>query len=251
MDEQKNQQKTDSLSRFIDNQTIRTSPFGDNRIGERAYRRAERLVAALHLITNHISAGEPVRVATRQRGLELLTEFLDLRDKMRASASPDFTAVQASIRNLISLIRMLTVAGSVSIQNGEIVIEALDELGNFLTTSVRSAFTESVRLSKDELLEVRQPVAKKVVKDVKDSDNEKDSVSDTGHVRDDTSPVSSRAGRILNVLAQGGEFGIRDIVSYVPEYSEKMIQRELAQLMIEGKVKRSGSKRWSRYSASA
>lgn len=249
MDDQKDPQKIDSLSRFIDNQSIRTSPFGDNRIGERAYRRAERLVAALHLITNHISPEEPVRVMTRQRGLELLTEFLDLRDKMRASASPDFTAVQATIRNLISLIRMLTVAGSVSIQNGEIVIEALDELGNFLTTSVRSAFTESVRLSKDELLQVREPVRHRQVRDIKDGYVEKDVVSDSSFVRESGAAVSSRAQRILGVLSQGGEYGIRDIVSHVPEYSEKMIQRELAQLIVAGKAKRSGLKRWSKYSA--
>lgn len=248
MDDARDSQKADSLSKFIDNQSIRTSPFGDNKIGERAYRRAERLVAALHLITNHISPEEPVRVMTRQKGLDLLTEFLELRDKMRATASPDFTAVQATIRNLISLIRMLTVGGSVSIQNGEIVIDALDELGNFLTTSVRSAFTESVRLSKNELLEVRD-VIKRPIKDIKDSIIQKDVMTDTVRVPEEGAGASKRGERILGVLNLGGEYGIRDIVSHLPEYSEKMIQRELAQLILLGKVAKAGSKRWSRYSA--
>jgi hypothetical protein len=246
MDNSRDGQK-DSIARFVDNRTIRTSPFGDNRIGERAYRRAERLVAALHLITNHVDPQEPVREMVRRRGLLLLDEVLELRDKMRASASPDFTAVQASIRNLISLIRMLTVSGSVSIQNGEIVIDALDELGNFLMTSVRSSFTESIRLSQEDLLDAREPM-RRPIRDIKDIAAVKDTSGVVRVASEQGGQISTRAERILSVMQQGGDFGIKDILSHLPEYSEKMIQRELAVLVSAGKVKKEGSKRWSRYS---
>jgi hypothetical protein len=250
MDYIKDGQKADSLARFVDNQEIKTSPFGDNRIGERAYRRAERIVAALHLLTNHVASEEPAREIIRRKGLELLSEVLELRDKMRASASADFTTVQASIRNLISLLRMLTVGGSISIQNGEIVIDALDELGNFLITSVRSSFTESVRLSREDLLDVREPALRFIKdKDIKDNQTKDRSVAN-GQASDSASHNSLRAERIVAVLRQGGEFGIRDIVSHLPEYSEKMIQRELAQLVSGGKAKKSGLKRWSKYAIS-
>jgi len=247
MDHPRDLQKMDSLSQFIDGQDIRTSPFGDNRIGDRAYRRAERIVAALHLLTNHVAAEEPVRQMIRRRGLELLSEVLDLRDKMRAYASADFTAVQASIRNLISLIRMLAVGGSISIQNGDIVISALDELGNFLVTAVRSSFTESVRLSREDLLYVREQ-SNKVAREVTDTITDKDKRASNVHVQYNTSSNSVRSERIMQVLREGGEFGIKDILSHLPEYSEKMIQRELAQLVTQGKAKKSGLKRWSRYS---
>ncbi len=248
MDYLKDGQKADSIARFVDNQEVKTSPFGDNRIGERAYKRAERIVAALHLLTNHVAADEPAREMIRRKGLELLSEVLELRDKMRASASADFTAVQASIRNLISLLRMLAVGGSISIQNGEIVIDALDELGNFLVTSVRSSFTESIRLSREDLLDVRESTVKYIKdKDIKDN-RTKDGPVHGAHGSDSNGHTSLRAERIVAVLRQGGEFGIRDIVSHLPEYSEKMIQRELAQLVQAGKAKKAGLKRWSKYS---
>jgi hypothetical protein len=249
MDYQKDS-KADSLARFVDNQEIRTSPFGDNRIGERAYRRSERIVAALHLLTNHVSSEEPAREMIRRKGLELLGEVLELRDKMRASASPDFTTVQASIRNLISLIRMLTVGGQISIQNGEIVIDALDELGNFLVTSVRSSFTESVRLSREEFLDVRDVSVRNVKdKSIMDTRDVKDRLVNSVHDANGGSGHNSvRSERIITVLKQGGEYGIRDIVSHLPEYSEKMIQRELAHLVTGGRAKKSGLKRWSKYS---
>ncbi len=249
MDHIKDGQRSDSLARFVDNQDIKTSPFGDNRIGERAYKRAERIVAALHLLTNHVSAEEPARAIIRRKGIELLSEVLELRDKMRASGSADFTTVQASIRNLISLIRMLTVGGSISIQNGEIVIDALDELGGFLLTSVRSSFTESVRLSREDLIDVRESFVRNVKdKDLKDYQTVKDKPVSDHAVSDSAGHNSARSERIVAVLRQGGEFGIRDIVSHLPEYSEKMIQRELAQLVAAGKAKKVGLKRWSRYS---
>ena len=251
MDNTKDGQKADSLARFVDNQEIKTSPFGDNRIGERAYRRAERIVAALHLLTNHVSSDEPAREMIRRKGLELLSEVLELRDKMRASASADFTTVQASIRNLISLLRMLTVGGSISIQNGEIVIDALDELGNFLITSVRSSFTESVRLSREDLLDVREGAMRNVKdKDIRDNRTVKDVQNGNAPSGNGSNGhITLRSERIVAVLRQGGDFGIRDIVSHLPEYSEKMIQRELAQLVSAGKAKKSGLKRWSKYSA--
>ena len=57
---------------------------------------------------------------------------------MRAPRSIAFGAVQANIRNLISLTRILTVSGYISMQNATTMVEALDELGNFMSAAQRS-----------------------------------------------------------------------------------------------------------------
>lgn len=251
MDDQKDIQKSDTFSKFLDNQSVRTNPFGDNIIGERAYRRAERLVAALHLLTNHIPSEEPLRDKVRRISVEMLSELLELRDEMRATNSAKLATVQASIRNLISLVRMLTVSGFVSIQNAEVANDALDELGNFLNTSLRSSLSESVRLSREDLINVRE-VSRMYVRDIKDRTAIKDTnVKDVPNASQSVRNVSgtARSEEIMSVLRKGGEYGIRDIASHLPEYSEKMIQRELADLVSSGKVKKTGLKRWSRYSA--
>jgi len=60
--------------------------------------------------------------------------------------------------------------------------------------------------------------------------------------------VSNQRGeRIIDILKSGGILGIRDISANLPQYSEKMIQRELADLVETGKVRKLGAKRWSRY----
>jgi hypothetical protein len=87
------------------------------------------------------------------------------------------------------------------------------------------------------------------IKDIKDNRTVKDTNVPGTAPSDNGSHNSLRSERIVAVLRQGGEFGIRDVVSHLPEYSEKMIQRELAHLVSAGKAKKSGLKRWSKYSA--
>jgi hypothetical protein len=54
MDNKKDIQKTRDISHFVHKQMLKIEPFGENKMGERAYRKAERLVAATYLLTNHI-----------------------------------------------------------------------------------------------------------------------------------------------------------------------------------------------------
>jgi hypothetical protein len=60
--------------------------------------------------------------------------------------------------------------------------------------------------------------------------------------------LSLRSQTILDILRTGGSLGIKDIAANLPEYGEKTIQRELVTLVSQGKVKKLGLKRWSRYS---
>jgi hypothetical protein len=257
MDEQRDIQKTESISRFFDAQIVRVNPFGDNRAADRAYRRAERIAAAAHLLTNHIDTEEPLRRAIRQESTVLLSSILGIRDEMRSAQSGEVIQAISSIRHLISLIRMLAISGFASTQNVTAIVEALDELGNFMHASQRTNFSESITISREDLLDVGTlPVrtASISIKDTRDTavtrggesvkvvSNEVQSMgSNNGH-------MTVRQQSILETLKSSGTMGIKDICSNLPEYSEKMIQRELLTLVSEGKVVKTGLKRWSRYS---
>ncbi len=250
MDEQNDIQKTGPLSRFFDGVSIRTNPFGSNQAAHRAYRRAERIVAALYLVTSHISPAEPLRISVRSEALSLLKGVLSLRDTMRAIDSADTNTCRVSIRHLISLVRMLSVGGLLSAQNTNVVTEGLDELGNFLEVSRGSPMSEQVSLSRENFLDVNDLS----IKDIKDNRTLKDTsrikdVLDVSNTRAIGGGLSVREQSILGILRAGVELGIRDIGSNLPEYSEKMIQRDLVGLVGSGRVRKVGLKRWSRYSA--
>ncbi len=257
MDDNKDVQKTENLGKFFDSQNVRLNPFGDNRAADRAYRRAERISAAIHLLTNHIDSDEPVRHAVRTESVALLGSMLNVRDDMRASNSGGVVAVVSSIRHLISLVRMLAISGFASTQNVTAIVEALDELGNFMHVSQRTTFSESIVVTRDELLDVGTLPARAAtisVRDIKDTRPVRAEAEQGSVVSETVKPVqqngqtSIRTQSILEILKSTGSMGIKDICSNLPEYSEKMIQRELLGLVADGRVTKTGLKRWSRYS---
>lgn len=245
MDDVKDIQKKDTLSKVLEN-GLKTRPFGTNIAADRAYTRAERCAAAIHLVTNHISPSEPTRIAARRTSLELLTHILSLRDEMR-SGGRALAATLASIRKLISIMRLLSVAGFVSIQNVEVLIEALDELSNILERSQRSALSESIVLKSEDFLASGRVSDTRQASDRPLKDIITDGAAAVSKVSD-TKRSGMRSESIMLILRARGNLGIKDIAANLPEYSEKMIQRELLILVENGKVKKSGAKRWSTYS---
>ena len=266
MDSKKDIQKTENITHFVDKQTIRTHPFGDNKMGERAYRRSERLVAAIHLLTNHIDQDEPIRRIVRESSVSILGDVLSLRDEMRTVGSLKTHSVETSIRHLISLVRILAVSGFVSFENADVLTDALDDLGSFIETSRRSVLSENIRLSREDLLDVRD-TTREHIKDIKDSVVIKDirspqsdvqykkdanraltaDFAGDGSINSSINRLNRRMEGILEVLRVGTDLGIKEIGINLPEYSEKMIQRELAELVAMGYVKKIGSLRWSKY----
>lgn len=59
-----------------------------------------------------------------------------------------------------------------------------------------------------------------------------------------------RRGEILKVIRIKGEVTIKDITDKVKDCSEKTVQRELTAMVLQGVIKKTGERRWSRYSVS-
>ena len=249
-------ERKDNTVLFLSDKVIRTNPFGDNLFGVRVYLRAEKIAAAICLVTRHISEREPARICIRRSAMELLPSILALRDEMRVSGSRAVTHAKALIRELISLVRILSISGNLSTLNAEVLTEALDDLGVLLNSAQKSALAESVLLTRNDLVDIKDTGMwhdqtrghpkghdKLSIKDVLKHKNA-GVLSD----RDSKGPKGHRAENILGALGSSKErLGIKDIVSHFPEYSEKMIQRELKGLVASGRAKKIGFKRWSVY----
>lgn len=237
---------------ILEDHRVQTNPFGGNVSGENSYRRAERIASALHLVTNHIADHEPLRASIRSLGVRLLERMLELRSGFRVSTSERGQSVLAEIREGISLVRLLAISGYISTQNAQALVEALDDLGSLIVVSQRSNLAEQVIFSRAELTPPVQT----------DTSNTRVSVNRTERVRKNTVKDSNktsiqahgsneRGERIMDILRSGGVLGIKDISGNLPQYSEKMIQRELVDLVEAGKVLKTGEKRWSRYEISS
>jgi len=244
MDIQKDIRQTQSLTGFFEKQA-RTEHLTLARSVERLYRRGERIVAAIYMATNHIPQEESLRLAVRAAALRMLQDILALRDEMRSTQSPQASAFRASSRYLVSLLRMLSISGFVSMQNTNILIEALDELGNFLRSSQQSALSEDVSFFKQDFLDA----SSNSLRDIKDMRNIRDkSPLKDGLEAGGKKALDVRKQNILELLRGGVELGIAEIAANLPEYSSKTIQRDLVDLIASKHIKRIGLKRWSKYS---
>ena len=255
------QKHRNPLEAFFSDQPTKTDPFGGSRIAGRVYDRVERIAAALYLLTSHVSPNEPLRNSVRSGVLQLLDTAIAARSEARAVGSERMDVLRSNIRSLISQTRMLAVAGLVSMQNADILISSLDELGAYTNSARRSPLADEITFSSEDL-ETSMPIIGQaprsrgfVQKDIKDGHNVKDTsvVKDVSNMSDrvgSSSATTPRQEHIIQILRNGGSLGIRDISSLVPQYSEKMVQRELAVLVSRGQVHKEGLKRWSRYSLS-
>jgi len=173
-----------------------------------------------------------------------MSVILELRAGFRAPASDRGQAALADIRMLISHIRLLAVSGYISVQNAGAIAEALDDLGSLLTAAQRSSLSEQVTISRDDLM---PPAHEPTRQERQQAVQKRTYRTPLKAVRSMPESSGARANQILDILKLGGALGIKDIAANLPQYSEKMIQRELANLVVTRSVEKAGEKRWSKY----
>jgi len=240
-----------TFEQFTDLPEFKTNPFGQNVSGTQAFKRTERIIIAVYLLTNAVPESEPARSSVRACAHELMGEVLTLRVGLRAAGDERIGAIGAQARELISLVWALHVAGYISRHNAEIVMQAIDDLGAFVQNARVSTLSEHMTFSKQDMSPApTQAVARKQPVDKSPTEKTAGSAhSDNGHnvrYNNDTNRQSS----ILDILRNSGELGIKDISSQIIGCSEKTVQRELSALIEKGLVRKKGKKRWSTYGIS-
>jgi len=244
-----------TFDEYIELGTSKANLFGHNFSALQAFKRTERIVAALYLLTNNVPYTEPIRQAIRSKGHELIHRAIELKSGFGSQNNSVVLSVASTIRELLALSRMLFAGGYISRGNAEIITKALDDLALFVLSASNSAVSEETALSSSDFTPIRFE-KKESRGDTYDRKEREDSSTPTFSrerrmARKPSTrgiPKEDRRMLILDTLRGGGKLGIKDIALQVVGYSEKTVQRELTNLVQEGLVKKEGEKRWSTYS---
>jgi len=250
------------------------------------HKKAEKLATALYLITGFLSDNEPMKWGIREGGITVLMDVSSFDTIALSNKSQCIKKIMSDIERIISLLEISAIAGFVSEMNLAILREEYLSLMQSLGRNKKGGIEESFVFGR-EFFSTRgtphlsvnnesktETFYKGQVKDsLSDStashqrkqestrSYEGEKVSDNFHknqiaisemgINDSSQKKQEKGSRselILSLIQEKGELSIKDITTHFPDCGEKTIQRELATLVINNVLKKTGDRRWSRYS---
>ncbi len=232
-----------------------------------AYKKTEKLASAVYMVTNLFPESEPMRNILRQKISELLS-FMILFKTVGEGGKRDFvTNVKTRVLEVSSFLKVSYRGGLISEMNFSVINTEFHNLISILENtqsapdlaiqnSVKNVFEETARTTNQATF-AQNPSVFSVPKTHNPSAfpaTVNQSISDTP-IKDKTTPSTTdsfrKTGRqetIIGIIKKKKELMIKDIAEVITDCSEKTIQRELNALISSGVLKRTGVRRWSRYS---
>lgn len=246
---------------------IRNNVFYGNNLLYFIYKKGIKISKAVYLITDIIKDIEPVKWSLRETaiGLAVLKDNQDIKKTAQTIGS--------KVANIKTLVMLANFSRNISDMNTEVLVKECDDL--LVSISEIDTFSgEYLALEKNffevELGQTPSPFLSTLTQE---KNNDEPSFY-KGHIKDKESTVSfmqtsnergnpitsskvlnlkdtlkpDRTIQIIDIIRNKGEVTIKDISSLIKDCSEKTIQRELIGLLTLGQIKKTGDRRWSRYS---
>lgn len=199
------------------------------------FKKTEKIVAALYIVSNLIKDKEPIKWKLREKSLTLMSSALILNDDQSFDKDLAIRALFSDALEILSTLSLGHMGGLFSTMNYEIL---------------RSEIEKVTTLLKDNLIQERETKGYVLSESFFKEDIVLSKKNDTS-VKD-ISPVlpkkNNRQEIIINLLKTKSNLTIKDVAQVVTDCSEKTIQRELISLVEKGIVIREGERRWSKYS---
>jgi hypothetical protein len=216
------------------------------------YKKTEKLTTALYMVSNLFSDSEPMKWTLRTKSSQLLSFIIGFKDILRSREHEFVHEVRSRILEIVSLLDIASKSGLVSPMNFSILHTEFMNLAHALKDikkdvekntdfSIASQFEEDKHVHKNETTFAQM---KSDQGRVHTSPAEVHSIKDKEEM---SFKKTNRQQIILTLLKKKDDLTIKDIAEVITDCSEKTIQRELVSLIAQGAIKKTGDRRWSRY----
>jgi hypothetical protein len=210
--------------------------------------KSERIAHVLAVLCEH--AAEKDKEALR----EVRDSSSDVPHSIAHMAADEYEVRQilSEIFSLIASVRILSTRKTLAPETARILLEELESLVERLDEGERiSPFVTSEDFALppfpfEDDAKPLPPVVGKWLPSVPPMSKGQD-VLTKGHMSGSSKGQNERAQQILNFVLKNQGVSIKDISSVVTDCSEKTIQRELAELIRQGLITKTGERRWSIY----
>ncbi|MFA6552315.1 MAG: hypothetical protein WCT19_02325 [Candidatus Paceibacterota bacterium] len=233
-------------------------------------KKTERLAAVVYLITNLFSESEPLRTSLREDSIKLLNKISVLHSRDVHDQKKELAEATSLVRKISSLFEVLHLAGLISDMNHTVVSNELHMLfkhaevlesqvivknsksvvpNDFFSVSVEEItakenknLRDSQKLAEDKGQEIFKDIAKNNIF----QSGKKEIVPNMNSGLENRK--NHRQELIIALIKKKKEVTIKDLFGVVNNCSSKTIQRELLDLVKKNVLKKTGERRWSRYS---
>ena len=236
--------------------------FSQNQSFVFVYKKTEKLATALYMVTNLFGDNEPMKWTLRTKVSHLLSFIIGFKDVLESREYEFSNDVKTKVLEVVSLLEVASRSGLVSPMNFSIL---KTEFMNLVTSlaALRKEQQEGTHFAFPKtFFEVSQkhyPNTAVSSPESHDSSEAEQSKSHTQNIKDILSfkedgaegnsfKKTNRQSIIVNLLKKKKDLTIKDIAQVIRDCSEKTIQRELIALIDAGVLKKTGERRWSRYS---
>jgi hypothetical protein len=223
------------------------------------FKKTEKLATALYMVTNLFPSEEPMKWTLRKKVSELLSCVVDYKD-MLAGQQDEFTRnISGRVLEIVSLLEIGCQAGLLSQMNFSILNNEFSNLLSTLEASHVRSENLNVPLSPSFFDIAHSTPARSQQSfpqhsfhpspaEYHTASAHTDSIKDRAPAMPNVFKKNDRQNSILRLLKMKKNLTIKDIAEVVTDCSEKTIQRELISLISAGVLKKSGERRWTRYS---
>lgn len=212
--------------------------------------RGQKIASAIYLVTELFDDREPLKWSLRSDVLEFIGDV-----------SNGSTVASDRLAKMIFMIETAARVRLLSEMNRDILVSEIRSFLNAFEAELKGKTNTEARLLSDVLEEVKElpktsyqssqtvrPERQMFIKGhsrgpIKDIQKDIFKIEPQKHV----SNGKDRKEKIVNIIREKGEITIKDIASIIPDCSEKTIQRDLADMVLAGAVKKKGERRWTVY----
>lgn len=211
------------------------------------FKKTQKISQALYLLTDYFEPSESLRSPIRINANVLLKSATDFLKNDQKDKNVSAHLLAATFLETLALIETAILIRMLSEKNHDILKEEIDKVLEMIESNKEKGIQISIGFMDVGTFDdhKRQSAAYKghndvlYIKDIKKTEVMPKVAQQKNK--------NKRLNTIMSLFKAGQDLMIKDITSHLSDVSEKTVQRELLLLVGQGKLKKIGKKRWSKY----
>lgn len=241
------QERNDKKDFVLYNELQAMNPFSDT-FSLFLFKKTEKIVLALYLVTDHLSDTEPIKTSVRKVANQILKDGISVTTKPHVALGQEGMVVH--MYEVVSLLDIAVSVKLISQKNTTLIKDEIMRLVKDIHQHNESRHSGTVLKKTFFVVDTESP-ADVLYKGHKGQEKTKMSFTKSNQVNrveKENTIKDNRTEKIVNLAKEKGNFTIKDASELFVGISEKTIQRELLKLVATGVLKKEGERRWSTYS---